>query len=216
MAKSSEGSSLGTIAVLVLIAVVVAAVFGRDDVETPGPVLLIGDSLLFSAADELHNALRDDGWKAHIEAQPGAGIRGGGYADVNWPDYLKVATATTDYKVAVIELGTNGCDGCRSLDVAIDDIMAPLRELDVVLWLDVRSEAPEPADPGAINEALRRATTRWPNLEVLSYDDWLDATPGMVDADGVHLTPAGQLTFTQHVRDALRDRSDAGHRAAGE
>ena len=216
MAKSSEGSSLGTIAILVLIAVAVAAVFGRDEDATPGPVLLIGDSLLFSAADELHNALRDDGWQARVEAQPGAGIRGGGYADVNWPDYLKLATAATDYEIAVIELGTNACDGCSSLDAAIDDVMAPLREVDVVLWLDVRTEAPHPADPEAINEALRQATTRWPNLEVLSYDDWLDETPGMVDADGVHLTPAGQLAFTEHVRDALRERSDAGDRAAGE
>jgi hypothetical protein len=32
----------------------------------------------------------------------------------------------------------------------------------------------------------------------------------MITDDGVHLTPAGQLTFTQHVRDELRDRSNAG------
>jgi lysophospholipase L1-like esterase len=209
MAKG-EGSSLGTIGMLVIGAVVVAAVFGRDDVETPGPVLIVGDSLLYSAADELHNALRDDGWQARVEAQPGAGIAGGGYGDVYWPDWITLATAQQRYTVAIIELGTNGCDGCASLDAAIDDVMRPLEHVDKVLWLDVRSEAPRPTDAAAINDALRRAPTRWPNLEVLEFDDWLDNEPGMITDDGVHLTPAGQLTFTQHVRDELRDRSNAG------
>jgi hypothetical protein len=193
-----------------LIIAVLAAVFGDARASPPGPALLVGDSLFYSAGDELQGALSDDGWELRVEAQPGAGIAGGGYSGVEWPGFLRGVTDAADYEVAVVELGTNGCDGCASIPAAIDEVMTTLADVDVVLWLNVRTESPRPGAELAqqINDELVRATDRWPNLDVLPFDDWLDGDPAWIAADGVHLTDAGQLVLADRVRGALRDVAD--------
>ena len=189
---------------------ILAAVFGDPRAAPPGPALLVGDSLFYSAGDELQGALSDDGWELRVEAQPGAGIAGGGYGGIDWPGYLEGVTDATDYQVAIVELGTNGCEGCSSIPEAIDQVMDALRDVDVVLWLNVRTESPRPGAEMAeeINRELERATERWPNLDVLPFDDWLDGDPGLIAPDGVHLTDAGQLVLTDRLRSELRDIAD--------
>jgi hypothetical protein len=200
-----------TIVIGLVVVAILSAVFGGAEVSPPGPVLLVGDSLLFQASDEMTKALAEDGWETRIEATPGAGIAGGGFTSFAWPQHLDKITKQLDYEVAIVELGTNGCDGCPSVPEAIDNVMKNLHDVELVLWIDARRGAPRPgmAMADEINHELRKATDRWDNLEVLSLEDLLDHSSGstLIESDGVHLTPAGQLVLTGSVREVLRDKA---------
>lgn len=212
-ASVAEKSSLTEILIVGLIGLaIVAALYGGPDVSPPGPVLLVGDSLLWQSADEMTAALAEDGWDTRIEATPGAGIAGGGFTAFAWPQQLDKVTKQRDYEVAIVELGTNGCDGCPSVPEAIDNVMKNLHDVELVMWIDARRGAPRPGTAMAdeINHELRQAEERWDNLEVLSLEELLqdDNEAPMIDSDGVHLTPPGQLVLTSSVREELRDEAD--------
>lgn len=188
--------------------VLVAVTSGCEGtISPPGPVVLVGDSIFSMASDELTSALRGDGWEVTVDAYPGAGIRNGGFASVDWPARLRDLVAFAQPEVVVVELGTNGCGQCSSIPAAIDADMAQLRDVDLVLWLDVATSGPG-ADRGrAVNAALRAAAGKWDNLEVLPYDRWFAGRADLIQPDAVHPTPAGERALARHVADALRDRS---------
>ncbi|HEY8526405.1 MAG TPA: SGNH/GDSL hydrolase family protein [Acidimicrobiales bacterium] len=187
----------------------VARAIDRPLVAPPGPVLLVGDSLFFQSANELERALRGDGWTVRTAAVPGAGIAGGGYVEgFRWPPELEEQVAQWRPTVAVVELGTNGCGtGCRSVPDAIDDVLAALHGVDLVLWLTVRTTAPRPGDPEAVNDHLEEAARTVVHLELLRYDRWFRGRSELVRPDGVHLTAEGQRALAHRVRAALRDRA---------
>lgn len=203
----TETIILGVIALALL-----ASVFGGPEVSPPGPVLLVGDSLLWQSADEMDAALAEDGWETRIEATPGAGINGGGFTSFAWPEHLDKITKQLDYEVAIVELGTNGCQGCPSVPQAIDNVMKNLHNVELVLWIDARRNAPRPgmARADEINSELRKAEDRWDDLEVLSLEELLEnpTDSPMIEPDGVHLTGGGQLVLTHSVREVLRDKAD--------
>lgn len=211
-AKADSRSGLAETIILGLIVLaVLGAVFGSAKVSPPGPVLLVGDSLLWQSSDEMTKALAEDGWETRIEATPGAGIAGGGFTSFAWPEHLDKVTKQRDFEVAIVELGTNGCDGCPSVPEAIDNVMDNLHNVELVLWVDARRNAARPgmAMADQINHELREAADRWENLEVLSLEELLEDDSGstLIESDGVHLTPAGQLVLTGSVREALRDEA---------
>ena len=94
---------------------------------------------------------------------------------------------------------------------AIDNVMDNLHNVELVLWVDARRNAARPgmAMADQINHELREAADRWDNLEVLSLEELLEDDSGstLIESDGVHLTPAGQLVLTGSVREALRDEA---------
>src|SRR5262245_45850228 len=182
------------------------------DIEKPGPVLLAGDSIFYLATGDLNQALQSDGWQVVIDAYPGAGIQGGGYAPLDWPSRLADLVGSVHPAAVVIELGTNGCDGCSSLADAIDADLASVPGADPVLWLTVNTEGPR-ADLGRqVNAALTDATHRHRNLELLRYDEWMRGRTDLVPADDVHPTAAGNEVLADHVAAALHERSDGGRR----
>jgi hypothetical protein len=194
----------------VLVALLVVPSYCSDAPSPPGTVLLVGDSLFFQSAVAIDEAVQADGWQAEVWAIPGASLTVGGVPPVDWsPAALGRLVEQWDPEIVVIELGTNGCGpGCPSVPQAVDAIMEPVRAVEVVLWLDVRIEAPTPPDRGEINGALDDATDRWDNLSVLSFDDWFRGQPGLVVEDGVHLTDAGELVVADNVRRSIREHAD--------
>jgi hypothetical protein len=177
------------------------------DVERPGPVLLVGDSIFFLAGEDMDRALQADGWTVTIDAHPGAGIQGGGYTPLDWPARLQELAGSVHPRAVVVELGTNGCDGCPSLAQAIDADLASLGDVDPVLWLTVNTEGPR-ADLGRqVNAALADAAERHDNLHLLRYDRWMHGRTDLVPADDVHPTAAGNEALARHVGDALDDRT---------
>jgi lysophospholipase L1-like esterase len=182
------------------------------DVEKPGPVLLVGDSIFFLAGDDLTRMLQSEGWKVVVDAYPGAGIQGGGYTPLDWPSRLRDLVGSVHPRAVVVELGTNGCDGCPSLADAIDADMASLRGVDPVLWLTVNTEGPRAELGQQVNAALAGAAQRHDSLEVLRYDEWMKGRTDLVPADDVHPTTAGNKAIARHVADALDERSGGWHR----
>jgi hypothetical protein len=177
------------------------------DLEKPGPVLLVGDSIFFLASDDLDRALQSDGWKVTIDAYPGAGIQGGGYTSLDWPSRMRDLVGSVHPRAVVVELGTNGCDGCPSLAQAIDADLASLDDVDPVLWLTVNTEGPRAELGQQVNAALADAAERHHNLHLLRYDQWMHGRTDLVPADDVHPTAAGNEAIARHVTDALDDRS---------
>lgn len=193
----------------------VASAAGCDgDIEPPGPVLLVGDSIFFGAAAELEWVLTAEGWDVTLDARPGAGIGGGGYDGVVWAPRLRDLVAYVQPQVVVVELGTNGCGNCDSVPEAIAAAMEELEDVDAVLWLRVATTGPRAAQGRQINAALEQATQRWDNLELLPYDEWMAGRTDLVPADDVHPTAAGQQALATHVGEELSAR--AGSAAAGD
>lgn len=205
-AKSRTRSSpRTTILAWALAAAVVSC--GTDEPEPPGELLLVGDSLFFQAAGELRRALEHDGWIVTISAHPGAGLAGGGYSGVDWDNRLEQVLRSVEPEVTVVELGTNGCGAdCASIPGAIEDVMSHLTDVPLVLWLNVRTDAPRPDGAESINEALRRAAEERDNLDLLPYDQWFEGRPDLLRPDGIHLTPAGQRVMAERVQRAVRAR----------
>jgi hypothetical protein len=56
---------------------------------------------------------------------------------------------------------------------------------------------------GAMNDELRAAAARYPNLDVVDWDAQVSAHPEYVYADGLHLTPAGRAAFAGVVKDRV-------------
>jgi hypothetical protein len=187
------------------------AIADRHAAAPPGPVLLVGDSLFFQSADELQRALRGDGWTVDIVAYPGAGIAGGGYeSKFRWPPRLEHEVERVHPRVAVVELGTNGCVyACSSVPSAIDGIVDSLEGVDLILWLTVRTGAPRPRSAAKINDDLDDAADTIVDLQLLPYDKWFVGRGELITPDGVHLTPVGQRALAHRVRAALRDRANA-------
>jgi lysophospholipase L1-like esterase len=195
--------------VALVLAVVALPVVCSGEPSPPGTVLLAGDSLLWQARPAVDRALSDDGWTVQSWAVPGSGITGGGSPPVDWPTRMDELVSEHDPEIVVVELGTNGCGpGCSSVDDAIDGIMREVTDVPVVLWLDVREEAPLPPERAEINDALRNATSRWENLTVLSFDDWFRGHPELLDHDNIHLSSFGQQTLATRIRAAIRDHAD--------
>jgi hypothetical protein len=192
-----------------------AAACDGGDLEPPGPVLLVGDSIFFGAAGELTWVLAADGWEVTVDARPGSGIGGGGYDGVVWPSRLRDLVAYVRPQVVVVELGTNGCGNCDSVPDAIAAAMEELEDVDSVLWLRVATTGPRAAQGHQINAALEQAAQRWDNLELLPYDEWMAGRTDLVPADDVHPTPAGQQALATHVGEELKARAGSAG-AAGD
>jgi hypothetical protein len=194
----------------ILVALLVVPAYCSDGPSPPGTVLMVGDSLFFQSSSALDSAVSADGWDVEVWAIPGASLRVGGVPPVDWsPATLRRLVDEHDPEIVVVELGTNGCGpGCTSAADAIDAIMSEVEDVPLVLWLNTRIRAPSPPDRVEINQALNAADERWDNLTILSFDRWFGEEPGLVVADGVHLTDSGELVVADHVRRAIRDHAD--------
>jgi lysophospholipase L1-like esterase len=171
------------------------------DLEEGSTVVLIGDSLLFQSIDEVRFVLKGAGLEPVVRAVPGAAIDGDPLID--WNETMSQLVAAHDPDAVVIELGTNGCGFCESLADGIDLVMEPARDVPQVLWVDTRTDAPVPEDPGpeAVNEAIRDAADRWDNLTVADLDELVDEDD--IDTDDVHFTDEGQVHFAESLAAVL-------------
>jgi lysophospholipase L1-like esterase len=190
----------------VLAAALLVTACGDDfDVTKPAVALVVGDSLLYQSAPHVREALEDKGWVPVLDARPGSGI-GGGLSIGSWPDRVAELVRATKPDAVIVELGTNGCEGCASLDRAIDELMRPLRDVPRVYWLNVKEQGPIPPDPEAVNAALERAADRWDNLRIVDMNEEFADRPELL-SDGVHFTAEGERVFAELVADLLPDVS---------
>jgi lysophospholipase L1-like esterase len=189
-------------------AAIVLSACGDDEpkITEPATAVIVGDSLLYQSSADVQRELDQRGWKHAIYGIPGAGIVGG-YSVVRWADRLRELVRASKPDIVVIELGTNGCAGCTSLDDAIDAIMKPLRSVERVYWVNVREDAPVPSDPKALNDALERAKDRFDNLRIIDMNDDFDDHPGWIIEDGIHFSDAGEREFAKMLAEKFPDQT---------
>jgi lysophospholipase L1-like esterase len=188
------------IAVLVVVGLLLAyGYFSEPRFSKGSKVVLIGDSIAYQADSQVEAALKQEGWRVEVDAVPGATITGGGFADVDWVSRIRDIVRGGPPDVVVVELGTNGCGDCSKPRDGIDQIMQELRLVRLVLWLNVRTDAPipQPAPKTArqINRALDEAADRWRNLRIVDMNGFFEDHPDLISADRVHPTSEGQFAF---------------------
>jgi len=165
-------------------------------------VVVVGDSLTAAGTSEIMTVLSADGWKPIVEGVSGSSMTNRNQV-FDWRDRL-AAFAAFPPDVVVIELGTNDCGNCGDdVAAAIDGLMRPLRHVRRVLWLTAQTQIRTALDPVGVNEALRQATVRWPNLEVLDMGAYLDGHPEWHTADGVHLNEMGSSELGRFIRNGI-------------
>jgi lysophospholipase L1-like esterase len=186
--------------VLIGLAGVVAAVgLGSHNGEE---VVVAGDSLTAQSDAQINFVLTADRWKPIVAGVSGSSI-GNRNAVFDWPTRINELAALHP-TVAVIELGTNDCGNCgEDLDAAIDNLLRPLRHVRRVVWLTAQTEVEFATDLGHVNDALRKATVRWPNLEVLDMGRHFAGHPEWHTGDGVHFNEAGSSELATYIRDAI-------------
>jgi lysophospholipase L1-like esterase len=191
--------------VLVLVALVaVAAAISFAGLGDPAgrKVLFVGDSITEQSENELTFALRAAGWDPTIEGHSGTAIFGVRWG-VDWKALLAELVRQVDPDVAVVELGTNDSDvGAADIADGIDGLMQSLRDVPRVVWVNVQRGISRAPLATIVDEELRKATVRWPNLEVLDMASHFAGHPEWL-SDGLHLNDAGKLEYGKLVVRAL-------------
>ena len=169
-----------------------------------GPnVLLVGDSLLSAAKDDVESAVREQGWNPTIKAVPGTAIE-------DWVDGLPGIAFAAQPQIAVIELGTNNCGPvreCPFLGPYIDQLMHSMPTAEAVLWLNTQTDVyPEflPTNSwAAVNAQLEEAAARWPKLWLVDMSGHFSGHPEWHDPDAVHLNAEGNRQLAALIAESL-------------
>ncbi|MXG88742.1 SGNH/GDSL hydrolase family protein [Nocardioides flavescens] len=182
---------------------------GHDPADTPGGVLLVGDSIAWRGQDELGTRWPD----AHLDGIPSRRLddlrpRLDAFeADHGAPDGL------------VVELGTNAARGFRASDLrAVLDTL-PART-PVMLVLPYRADPHRPAEiqPASTRTArwMRRLATDRPATCVADWRGVVAARPGVL-VDGVHPTSSAETFWAEWIvrswRSCGRDVRAGGRRS---
>ncbi len=155
-------------------------------------ISVFGDSVLLGAADAIQSTLA--GNVVTIDARQDLSLLGA-------LGTLQAARPTIG-DVVVLDLGYNDGTDLGVWRSRVDQAMAILEGVPRVIWLDQSNFASGRAEMDA---ELAAATQRYPNLDVAGWGAVVAAHPDFVYADGVHLTPAGQVAMA----DLVRQRVDA-------
>jgi hypothetical protein len=167
-------------------------------------VLVLGDSNLFESDAQVDAALRGAGLEPTLRGVPSLGLKD---LDEYWLPELDGLLAT-DPAVVVVALGTN--DTTTRADVErfgsrLDAMMRAIGDHPVVWVTHVERRPFEVAGGGRlVNEAIRTAAIRWPNLTVLDRTALLEQDPSLLHDDGLHFTDAGMTAFGNEIAAAAR------------
>lgn len=165
-------------------------------VPDPGPppgrnsVFVMGDSVFLGTTSAIPQALPE--WLVTYDA---VGSR-------RLAQAIDVFTARRDEigEAVVVHLGNNFIEGERgTYATQIDEAMAVLADVPRVVWVTVSEVSPSRV---AINEAIREAATRWPNLRVADWAPIIATFPGLT-WDGLHLTPDGRREMATLIAGTL-------------
>jgi hypothetical protein len=173
--------------------------------------LVLGDSNLFESSGQVEAALRGVGLEPTVRGVPSLGLKD---LDAYWLGELP-GLLGVDPTVVVVALGTN--DTTTRVDVEafsarLDTMMRAIGDRPVVWVTHVERRPFEiPGGGHSVNQAIRDAATRWPNLTVLDRTELLARNPALLRGDGLHFTDAGMLAFGEEIATAAR----AALRSAG-
>jgi lysophospholipase L1-like esterase len=168
--------------------------------------VVLGDSNTFFAGTEIRDALADVGFTPTVR-----GISGSGLKD-DATDWLPAAAAVGSARpaVVIVALGTN--DAVNPADVAafparLERLLAALGPVPVV-WVTHTEGGGgrDPAEELVVNEAIRAAPARHPNVTVLDLAPSIAARPRLLGPDKLHYSELGRQWFAQQLADAATAR----------
>ncbi|HEX7951223.1 MAG TPA: acyltransferase family protein [Candidatus Limnocylindrales bacterium] len=151
------------------------------------PILAFGESVMLQSAKALANDLGPVRVDAAVGRQIGEGI--------TLLERREESGALA--RTVIVQLGNNG----PFYDGQFDEVMAALRDVPTVIWINVRVPREWEAHN---NRIIASGVARYPNARMV---DWNAATEGRPDLfwdDGYHPRPAGAKLYADLVADALR------------
>jgi peptidoglycan/LPS O-acetylase OafA/YrhL len=149
------------------------------------PLLAIGDSVMLGAADILTSrGVTVDAVKSRPYRQA-----------LEIVNYLKSVNRLGDF--VIIHLGTNNYVDQQTLD----EIMAPLAETELVLFLTAHVPTKPWQDPN--NELIRALPDRFGNAKVLDWHQIASANLNYLYRDKVHLNLKGQVFYADLIMQAV-------------
>lgn len=162
----------------------------------PGPppgrnsVFVLGDSVFLGTTSAIPTALPE--WLVTYDAVGNRRLAQG-------IDVLAARRGEIGEAV-VVHLGNNYIPGERG-DYAsqIEEAMTVLADVPRVVWVTVSEVSDSRRE---INEAIRDAATRWPNLRVAEWAPIIAAEPGLA-WDGMHLTPEGRRRISELIAQTI-------------
>jgi len=155
--------------------------------DLPIRIRMFGDSVMLGARGDLLVAF--PGTDTAVDAFENRSLLGTTPVLVAHPDLLG--------DVVVLDLGYNDMPDGAVFRERIDSMMQALSDVPRVVWLTQSVFQPARA---AMNDELRAAADRYPNLDVVDWDAQVAAHPEFVYADGLHLTPPGRAAFAAAVQ----------------
>jgi len=164
-----------------------AAAAASDAADVPIRIRMFGDSVMLGARGDLLAAF--PGTDTAVDAFENRSLLGTTPVLVAHPDLLG--------DVVVLDLGYNDMPDGAVFRERIDSMMQALTDVPRVVWLTQSVFQPARA---AMNDELRAAADRYPNLDVVDWDAQVAAHPEFVYADGLHLTPPGRAAFAAAVQ----------------
>ena len=164
-----------------------------DDPDGPpgrNSVMVIGDSVFIGTAAAIPAALPD--WVVTYDAEGNRRLAQAIDLIVERKDEVGGAV--------VIHLGNNYIPGeGGEFSTQIDTMMLHLWFVPQVVWVTVPEVNTGRAE---MNEDIRAAADRWPNMVVVDWAPVIAANPDW-SWDGLHLTPAGRAAMADALADAL-------------
>ena len=141
-------------------------------------LFLMSDSVMLGAKYTLPKALPT--WKVNLDGKESRFFTAG----------LDVLAARRKEigRIAVIQMGNNYAGNASQFRDQIDQAMKILKGVQWVVFLTVFEYRPEQAE---VNNELRAAAARYPNLRVADWNAFERAHPGHTSHDGLHLKPSG-------------------------
>ncbi|MEQ8719299.1 MAG: hypothetical protein RIE08_16940 [Acidimicrobiales bacterium] len=149
-------------------------------------VYVMGDSTLLGASQTVPAAL--DGWNVTFDA---AGSR-------RLPQAIEILAARRGEigRVVVIQMGNNYIDGEGGTYASqIDRAMEVLAGVERVVWLTVPEKWPSRV---TINDAIRAAPARWPQIVVADWAPLIAAHPEY-SGDMLHLSDPGKVAIADLI-----------------
>ena len=152
-------------------------------------VFVLGDSALLGARETVPAAL--PGWQVVFDA---VGSR-------RLPQAIEVLRARRSEigAVAVIQQGNNYLESEGSFGAQIDEAMRVLDGVDRVVWLTVAEKWPSRVE---INQQIRAAAGRWPQIVVAEWAPLIAAHPEYAE-DMLHLSASGRIAIAELIAGAV-------------
>src|SRR3954454_8002622 len=196
-------------AVLLVVALLALAGGTATSADVPPQVTLVGDSVAtaITGYEDLtgivEQGLRVDWQVAICRRVSDVSCPFGGTRPATLVDLVPALPAIGP--VVVVELGYNDPETgfAQGLDTAMRELVS--RGVQHVLWVTLHaSRGPFPE----LNELLRAATERWPQLELVDWDAASADHPAWFQLDAIHLDKRGGRALAQLIYDAVTRHVD--------